>query len=85
MLGAIIILFVLPYVDNSPIRGAAYRPLFRAFFWLFVADFLMLTFLGAQHATETYVLLSRICSIYYFGYFLIIIPAIAYIENYICA
>jgi len=83
MFGAIFILFALPILDNSPIRGSAYRPLFRSFFWLFVADFLLLTWLGGEHATESYVLLSRICSLIYFGYFIIIIPVISYIENYI--
>ena len=52
MFGAIFILFLLPILDTCRIRGAAFRPLLRLVFWLFVGNFLLLLWLGSQHAAE---------------------------------
>ncbi|MEC7551477.1 MAG: cytochrome b/b6, partial [Pseudomonadota bacterium] len=38
MVGAIFILFVLPWLDTSKIRSARYRPLFKQFFLIFVVN-----------------------------------------------
>jgi ubiquinol-cytochrome c reductase cytochrome b subunit len=49
MFGSIFILVLLPWLDRSPVRSARYRPVFRPFFWLLVADCVLLTFAGAGH------------------------------------
>lgn len=41
MFGSILVLFLLPWLDRSSVRSARYRPIFRQFFWLFVADCLL--------------------------------------------
>jgi quinol-cytochrome oxidoreductase complex cytochrome b subunit len=43
MFASILILFLCPMVDTARIRGATFRPLHRFFFWLFVANFFILT------------------------------------------
>ena len=35
MFGAIAVLFILPWLDKSPVRSARFRPIFRIFFWIF--------------------------------------------------
>src|SRR5262249_10919205 len=42
MFGSILILFALPWLDRSPVRSGRFRPLFRPFFWLLVADCVLL-------------------------------------------
>lgn len=81
MFASILILFLCPIVDTARIRGATFKPLHRFFFWLFVANFFILTWLGGEHATQTYVLLSRISSLIYFIHFIIILPLISYVHN----
>ena len=81
MFGAIAILFVLPWLDRSPVRSAKFRPIFKIFFWVFVADCLMLGYLGAMPAEGIYVTLSRVGSIWYFAHFLIILPLLSVIET----
>jgi len=81
MFAAILILLALPWLETSKVRGAGFRPVMKFFFWLFVINFLLLMFCGSQHAEEPFVTLSRICTIFYFSYFLIIIPVIGHLEN----
>ena len=78
--GALLILLVLPWLDRSPVRSGNFRPMFRWFYWLFVLNFIALTYLGAQPAEGTYVLLAKICVAYYFLYFLVILPVLSRIE-----
>ncbi|EJW21621.1 ubiquinol-cytochrome-c reductase [alpha proteobacterium IMCC14465] len=81
MVGAIFILFVLPWLDTSKIRSARYRPLFKQFFLIFVVNCLVLGYLGAMPAEGVYITLSRICTFYYFAHFLIILPVLGLVEK----
>jgi len=81
MFGAILILFLLPILDTCRIRGAAFRPLLRLAFWLFVGNFLLLLWLGSQHAAEPFVTISKISTVYYFAHFFVILPIIGIVEN----
>jgi quinol-cytochrome oxidoreductase complex cytochrome b subunit len=80
MLGAILVLFVIPFIDRSPIRTPRFRPIFNFFFWLSVANFVLLGFLGGHPAEEPYITASRLASTFYFGYFLFILPLNSLIE-----
>ncbi len=79
--GSIVILFFLPWLDSSKVRSGSFRPLFRPFYWLFVLNFLMLVYLGAQPAVGTALFLSKLGTAYYFAYFLIILPLLSRIES----
>ncbi len=79
--GSILVLFFVPWLDGSKVRSGNFRPLFRPFFWLFVLNFLLLTYLGAQVAEGIFVLLSKVGTAYYFAYFLIILPIVSRIET----
>jgi ubiquinol-cytochrome c reductase cytochrome b/c1 subunit len=81
MFGAILVLFVLPWLDTSKVRSGNFRPLFKPFFWLFVVCCIALGYLGAMPADGIYVIMSRLCTAYYFAYFLVILPVIGKIEK----
>ena len=81
MFGAIAVLFVLPWLDRSPVRSAKFRPIFKIFFWVFLIDCVLLGYLGGMPAEGIYVLLSRIATIWYFAHFLIILPVLSVIET----
>jgi len=74
---AVVILFFLPWLDRSPVKSIRYRGLcFKLLLFLFVADFIMLGYLGMKPTTDLYKLLAQIGTIYYFVFFaaLAIIP-----------
>lgn len=79
--GSILILFFLPWLDTSKVRSGNFRPMFKWFYWLFVVNFIALTYLGAAPAEGIYVVLAKICTAYYFIHFLIILPVLGRIET----
>jgi len=81
MFGAIILLFFLPYLDRSKVRSGAYRPIFRKFFYLFVINFVFLGWLGKSPAEGWYIWASRLTTMYYYAYFLLILPILPRFEK----
>ncbi len=81
MFASIAILFVLPWLDRSPVRSANYRPLYRQFFWIFVVVCIALGYLGSRPAEGIYTTLSQIFTAYYFLHFLLILPWLSRIEK----
>ncbi|GAB4181281.1 MAG: cytochrome b/b6 [Thalassobaculales bacterium] len=81
MFGAIAVLFVLPWLDRSPVRSGTYRPMFKQFFWIFVACCLLLGWVGAKPPEGWYIVIGRICTAYYFAFFLIILPLLSIFER----
>ena len=81
MFGAIAVLFVLPWLDTSRVRSGKYRPLFKQFFWVFVAVCVLLGWLGSKPPEGLYVTLSRLATAYYFIHFLVILPLLGLLET----
>jgi ubiquinol-cytochrome c reductase cytochrome b/c1 subunit len=86
MLAAILILFVIPFY-KIPVNSVV-APLsasHKLAFWIFVAIFLTLLFLGGKPATAPYVVASQIFTFAYFAYFIFFIPLIPIIEKLLIA
>lgn len=68
---AIAILFVLPWLDRSPVRSMRYKGwASRTALALFCLSFLMLGYLGMQAPGPITTWIARVCTLLYFGYFL---------------
>ena len=81
MLSAILILAALPWLDTSKIRSAVFRPLYKQFYWILVADVLILGYVGAMPAEGLYLLIARIATAYYFLHFLVVLPILGFKER----
>ena len=81
MFTAILILLAMPFTDLSRFRGIQFRPLSKIAFYIFVANFLILMVLGAKHVESPFIELGQICTVIYFGHFLVIVPLISLLEN----
>ncbi len=81
MFGSIAILFVVPWLDTSKVRSAVYRPLFKLFFWLFVINAIFLGWLGSRPAEGVYTLMAQFGTLYYFAFFIVIMPILGLIET----
>lgn len=69
---AIVVLFLLPWLDRSRTRSIRYRgPYFRIALVVFVISFLALGYLGTQPATFLYTLMAQIFTVLYFAFFLL--------------
>jgi ubiquinol-cytochrome c reductase cytochrome b subunit len=71
----------MPWLDTSKVRSAVYRPWYKLFFWIFVADAVFLGWLGSKPAEGIYTSLAQISTAYYFIFFLIILPVLGLIEK----
>jgi ubiquinol-cytochrome c reductase cytochrome b subunit len=81
MLGAILILLALPFLETSRIRSCAFRPFMRLAFWSFVTNFFLLMWIGSQHPEVPYIFIGQICTFFYFAYFLLFVPLLGVVEN----
>jgi ubiquinol-cytochrome c reductase cytochrome b subunit len=82
MFGSILIWFILPWLDKSPVRSGHYRPAFRKFFWFGLIPAMIALFIcGGAPAHEPYVMISQVATAYYFLHFLVILPIISQIET----
>lgn len=71
MLGAVMILAFLPWLDRSPVKSIRYRgPIYKLLLTLFVIAFVTLGYLGLNQPTDFTKLLAQICTAYYFFFFL---------------
>ncbi|CAH0993349.1 Cytochrome b [Sinobacterium norvegicum] len=70
--GAIAILFVLPWLDRSPVKSWRYKGRMSKFALLALpVVFVILGYLGVVPATETRTLVAQICTVLYFAFFLL--------------
>jgi len=70
--GAVIILFFLPWLDNSPVKSIRYRPSWHKYLYgIFVIFFLVLGYLGIQPPSDIGTLIAQVGTLFYFGFFLL--------------
>ncbi|MBD8526155.1 cytochrome b [Pseudomarimonas arenosa] len=69
--GAVLILFLLPWLDKSPVRSIRYRgPITKTLLTIFVIAFVTLGWLGMQSGSATQTLMARLFTVYYFAFFI---------------
>lgn len=72
MAAAIFMLFLLPWLDRSPVKSIRYRgPLYKFALAVFVVSFAGLGYLGTQAPTDLLKLLAQIFSVTYFLFFVL--------------
>jgi len=74
---AIFVMFLLPWLDRSPVKSIRYRGgIYKIAIGVFVVSFIALGYLGTQPATPLYTNFARFFSLLYFGFFasLLVIP-----------
>ena len=87
MFGSILILFVLPWLDRSPVRSATYRPYYKWFFWILVLDCIVLGWVGANSPDAMvggvikFVWIGQVGTFWYFFHFIILLPLLSVLER----
>lgn len=70
--GAIVVLFLLPWLDRNPVKSIRYRGgIYKKALLLLVISFIGLGYLGTQPATPELTLIARFLTAIYFGFFLL--------------
>ena len=81
LVASILILFLIPFIHTSWLKSLNFRPLGKLMFWFFISNFILLTWIGSKPVEEPFIFIGQLSSIFYFSYFLIIMPSIGLIEN----
>ena len=81
MFSALLILLLLPITDIARSRGMQFRPLSKIFFYVFMANFLILMQLGAKHVESPFIEFGQLSTVLYFFYFSVIMYSVSLIEN----
>jgi len=78
--GALIVLFLIPFTNTSEVRSTTFRPIFKIFYWLLVADFLLLGWIGQKPVKDVFVWVGQVATVFYFLFFVVLIPVIGIVE-----
>ena len=71
-IAAIAVLFVLPWLDRSPVKSMRYKGwLSKIWLWVFCISFVILGVLGVLAPNPGRTLLSQVCTFLYFAYFIL--------------
>lgn len=89
MFGSVLILFFLPWLDRSKVRSATFRPVYKWFFWGFVADCFILGYVGAHSPDYVHVhlggvsnqTLGQFTTLFYFAFFFAALPLLGMYEK----
>ena len=79
--GSLFLLFLVPWLDTSPVRSAHFRPIYKWVFWLLVVDVIALGWVGANPPEGLVVTVGQIATFYYYLHFLILFPVVGKLER----
>ena len=83
LVASILVLLIIPFIHTNKLKGLNFRPLGKLFYWLFMSNFIFLTWIGSMPVEEPFIFLGQISSIFYFTYFLLLIPGLGLLENHL--
>lgn len=79
--GSLFTLFVVPWLNTSPVRSARFRPIYKWCFWLLVVSVIALGWVGAHPPQGIVVTIGQIATLYYYVHFWILLPLLGKIER----
>nr|APF47471.1 cytochrome b [Snellenius sp. SNS-2016] len=72
---SILILMILSFLKISKFQSLQFYPINQFYFWIFLMNVMLLTWLGAQPVESPYIMISQIFTIFYFMFY--------YLNNYL--
>ena len=83
MFGSLLVMLTIPFTNSSEIRSTAFRPIFKVCYWLLVVAFFLLGWVGQMPVEYPYTEIGVVSMIYYFAFFIVIIPFLGKIESFL--
>jgi ubiquinol-cytochrome c reductase cytochrome b/c1 subunit len=80
MFGSILVWFILPWLDTSPVRSARFRPIYRIMMIMLPIDLVVLGVVGHHHPEGIWILTGRVFTALYFLHF-IALPFVGLFEK----
>jgi ubiquinol-cytochrome c reductase cytochrome b subunit len=83
LLLSILVLLIIPFLPYKIIYSNQFKIIHKLFFWIFIFNFIALGWIGSQAIESPTYEIGQLCTLYYFLYFLLIIPILDYLEFYL--
>lgn len=81
LLASIIVLFIFPLFLQSYVNTGKFRPGYQKMYWLFVFNSFLLGWIGGCVVEPPFYILGQLFTIFYFLFFLVIIPILIRFEK----
>ena len=83
MFASLLVMLTIPFTNSSEIRSTAFRPIFKVCYWLLVVAFFLLGWVGQMPVEYPYTEIGVVSMIYYFLFFIVIVPFLGKIESFL--
>jgi len=81
--GALVALLLMPWLNTSEIRSSRFRPVFRFCYWIAIANFLILGWIGQMVVETPFIEVGQFATVIYFAFFFIFVPGSGIVEKFI--
>lgn len=81
LFASVAILILMPWLDTHKVRSARFRPIYRICLMLLLVAVVALGYVGAKPVEQPWVIISQIATLYYFAFFLVILPLLSKFEK----
>jgi ubiquinol-cytochrome c reductase cytochrome b subunit len=74
-------LALIPLLNTSIVRTNKFKPILSLLYWFLVSDFFLLGWIGQKPVESPYIEIGFFATLFYFFFFIFLIPIIGYLEN----
>ena len=83
--GAIVMLLIFPLINIAETRSPLFRPVYKFFVMLFLANFLLLGYLGQSSTDYPFSIIGQLSTLYYFFFLTVIVSGLGPVEKFLTA
>lgn len=80
---SLVVLFIIPFTGNRTIKSNAFKPFSKFFFWIFIFNFIALTYLGSKPAEQPWLFKTGVSTVIYFLYLLVLMPCASWLDEWL--
>jgi len=76
-------LIAMPFISTMHVGSPKFRVLSERLFFFFVADIMLLTWVGQTEIADTTIFVGQVCTIFLFFYLVVVYPFLSSLESYL--
>ena len=81
--GAIVMLLIFPLINIAETRSPLFRPVYKFFVMIFLANFLLLGYLGQSSTDYPFSIIGQLSTLYYFFFLTVIVSGLGPVEKFL--